>query len=352
MVLNNLNIINFERLETIKIKTREELIRQFKYKEECFFLEFSQTVNLLTGEIYNISNLEFNATKFFNGHNIYNSDIEEIKSVLKIIREKLFEKNIILDLSQARVKELELNVTCEQGFKELSEILLLFGRSNNKGAISIYSFSKENVPDDIKKDRTLYLNKSIKSHFKKSTGKIIKIYDKSFELLTKNKITVDKELTRIEILLGRDYFRSMLEKYNLSNNLYDFLNSDLLNILYTESIKKEIVTKPLKELDKIKKTLNKNFKNFRRNENLKRQERERYKFRGKEIPELYKEERGVFEYLKNNFWIFDYSFLWGIVDNNIPAKNKKSFKNQILKKYSNINNLYLYEKFLKKIRLL
>ena len=352
MVLNNLNIINFEELETIKINTNEELTKQFKYKSEYFSLEFSQTLNLTTGEMCNISILEFNATKFFNEHNIYNSDVEEVKDFLKIIQKKLLESNVVLDLSQAKVKEVELNVTFEQNFKELSEILLLLGRSNYRGALSMYSFLKENVPNEIKRDRILYLNKNSKSNFKKKSGKIIKIYDKSFKLLTKSKIKIDKELTRIEVLLGRDYLRSMLEKYNLSNNLDDFLNCNIINILYTESIKKEIVTKPLKELDKIKKNLSKNFKNFRRNENLKRQERERYKLKRKEIPKLYREERGVFEYLKNNFWIFDYSFLWEIVDNNIPTKNKKNFKNQILKKYSDVKNLELYEKFLKKIRLL
>ena len=351
MVLNNLNIPNFDDLETTGIITLKGETKQFKYKEECFSLEYSQIISKLTGEINFITKLEFNPTKFFNGHNIYNSDVEEVKDFLKIIQKKLLENDVVLDLSQARIKEIELNTTFIQDFEELSEVLTLIGRANHTGALSIYSFLEEFSPKELKKDRTLYLNKRITSNYKKTLGKIIKIYDKSFEVLTKDKIITDKKLTRVEILLGRDYYRNTLEKYNLSNSLNDFLNNELIRNLFINGIKKEIGIKPLKELEIIKKNLNYNFNNFRRNEKFKKVEREKLKKARKDIPTIYKEERGVFEYLRKECWIFDYSFLLEVVRENVDTKNKKNYFNQISKKYMNINNLKIYHNFLSSVEL-
>ena len=106
--------------------------------------------------------------------------------------------------------------------------------------------------------------------------------------------------------------------------------------------------KPKKHLLEIKKNLTYDFNNFRRNERFKRSEREKLKKAGKDIPVVFKEERGVFNYLKRKSWIFDYRFLYEIINEQISSRHKKVFERQI-KKYMNINNLELYEKFIKKI---
>ena len=88
-------------------------------------------------------------------------------------------------------------------------------------------------------------------------------------------------------------------------------------------------------------------KTLKRNEKFKRAERE--KLQGKDIPAIYKEERGVFNYLEKNSWIFDYRFLYEIINEHISSKHRKDYEKQIIKKYMNINNLELYEKLLKNI---
>ena len=106
---------------------------------------------------------------------------------------------------------------------------------------------------------------------------------------------------------------------------------------------------PLKYLEVIKKKLKLKFLNFKRNENVKKQERIKLKSLGKEIPELYRETRGVFEYLDKEAWIFDYSFLQELVLEKIDSKSRQKYLKQIENKYLDKNNKEVYEELLKTV---
>lgn len=347
IVINNFSILNFKNLEKKEIVTAFEYSEKFEFRSTYYSLCYSNNLKL-SGEIFNVSSLEFNPSKYFNGHNIYNATITDVKKCLESIYENLLQNGIEIDFSEAKIKELEINITFEQDFQELAEVLALIGRANYQKALGIYSFLQEETPSKIKKDRSLYINAKMDLK-KETTGKIIKFYDKTFEMFINHEIKLSEELTRIEVLFGRDYYRSILEKYELSNSLKDFLSFERLETIFKEALEKEIKIKPIRYLEDIKKNLTYDFNNFRRNEKIKRVEREKYKKRGKSIPNIYKEERGVFEYLKNNSWIFDYSFLLEIIKDNIASKQKKAYEKQVYKKYLNINNKKLYEKLLEKI---
>lgn len=346
VIINNFSILNFKTLEKKEIINKFEYSEKFELKNSYFSLSYSNNLRA-SGEIYDISALEFNPTKFFNGHNIYNSNISEFRLCLERICKLLLEAGIEIDLTQAKIKEIEINTTVEQDFEELTEVLMLIGRANYQRALGIYSFFDENIPEKIRKDRSLYINTKIQD-FKNNPGKVIKIYDKTFEMCTNHNIFLEEKLTRLEVLFGRDYFRNIVEKYGLTNNLNDFLSNDIIEKIFIESLEKEILEKPKKHLLEIKKNLTYDFNNFRRNERFKRTEREKLKKLGKTVPIVFKEERGVFNYLKNKSWIFDYRFLCEIISEQISSRHKKDFERQI-KKYTNINNLELYEKFIKKI---
>lgn len=349
VVINNFSILNFEKLEKKEITNKYEYIERLEFKDTYFSLCYSNNLKA-SGEIFNVSSLEFNPTRFFNGHNIYNSSVFEMKTCLKIIYQKLLTNGIEIDLSEAKIKEIELNITFEQNFEELAEVLLLIGRANYQKALGIYSFYEEDIPSKIRKERSLYINTKVQDFKKENAGKIIKFYDKTFEILINHDLKITEELTRLEVLFGRDYYRNTVEKYGISNSLKDFLiTENLINKLFIEAIEKEVKSKPIKYLEEIKKNLAYDFNNFRRNEKVKRIEREKLKKQGKDIPIIYKEERGVFNYLQKNSWIFDYTFLYEIIKENVLSKHRKDYERQIVKKYKDIKNMELYEKLLKKI---
>lgn len=77
--------------------------------------------------------------------------------------------------------------------------------------------------------------------------------------------------------------------------------------------------------------------------------REKIKAQNKEIPEHLKEERGIYKYLEQNSWIFDFRFLLEVTKENISSKHHKIYEKQILKKYINVKNYDIYIKFLNKI---
>lgn len=350
IVLNNLKVLNFDELEKeTRYTQNKELVEKVEYTEFGVF-SMSYTRNSKdTGNIYDFSTLELNPSKLINGHNVYNSNLAQLKESIEIVLKKLETSGIKVDITEAKIKEVELDTTIVADFETLQEVILLIGRANYKKALVISSFKNEDIPRSIKKDRSLYLNSKISDFKKGNTGKVIKLYDKTFEMYLNHNIMLDKQLTRIEVLFGQDYYRNTMERMGLDNSLKSFLANDTLEEIFLKSLVSEVLTKPVKYLEKIKKNLAFEFNNFRRNERVKREFRKKLQQQGKEIPLYYKEERGVFKHLKDESWIFDFSFLIELVNEYVPLKHKGVFERQILKKYIHITNLSLYEFLLKKI---
>ncbi len=351
IVLNNFQILNFDELDKeTKYTANNEIVEKIEYIEYGIFsLSYTKNSKGETGETYQFSSLELNPSKLKNGHNIYNANLTELRESLEIVLKKLESVGIKLDITEAKIKEVEIDMTLVIDFEELQEVMLLIGRANYKKALVISSFRNEDIPQKLKRDRTLYLNSKVPDVKKGNTGKIIKFYDKTFELYIRQGIKIDKELMRIEVLFGQDYFRNIMERIGLDNSLKTFLMNNVLEDIFIKSLTNELLIKPKKYIEKIKKKLNYDFNNFRRNENVKREYRKRYIEQGKEIPEAYKEERGVFKYLKNNSWIFDFSFLLEVVNKNIISRHRQNFEKQILKNYTNITNLSIYNFLIKKV---
>lgn len=351
IVLNNLEILNFDELEKeTRVTQNNEIIEKVEYTEYgAFSMSYTRNSKGTAGEFYHFSSLELNPSKLKNGHNIYNANLVELRESVEEVAKKLEKAGIKIDVTDAKIKEVEIDVTFVADFEALQEVILLIGRANYKKALVMSSFRNEDIPRKLKRDRTLYLNSKLSDGKKSNGGKVIKLYDKSFEMYLKHGLVLDKELTRIEVLFGQDYFRNVMERAGLDNSLKTFLLNNVLEDIFIKSLHSELLTKPTKYLEKIKKNLTYDFNNFRRNENVKRMYRKKYIEQGKEIPEHYKEERGVLKYLKDNSWIFDFSFLVEIVHENIASKQRKDFEKQIIKKYMQITNLSLYKFLLKKV---
>ncbi|GAA6323591.1 hypothetical protein F350042L8_06890 [Fusobacterium ulcerans] len=347
IMINNFKILNFEKLEKKEIVNKQEYIERFEIKEKGFHLVYSNNLKA-TGEVYSFSTLEFNANKIKVEHNIYNSSVKEVYECLKTIVLNLKNGGIELDLTEAKIRELEINITFEKDYKDLQEVMLLLIRANHQKALGMYSATDADIPEQIKRDRIIYFNAKLPESRKENTGKVIKIYDKSFELFINQDIFLEQKLTRIEVLFGRDYYRNIMEKIKLDNSLKIFLTNDFLKQIFLEALDYELKVKPLKQIERIKNKLVCDFNSFRRNEKAKRIERNKLKKTGKNIPDHLKEERGVFEYLKKNSWIFDWKFLYEICQKQISSRHRKMYEQQ-LKKYMDIKN---YEKYQELINLI
>lgn len=347
VVINNFKISNFDLLDKKEISSNVETVQKLERKTDLFNLTYSVTKQN-NEELYTASSLEINPNKIRDGNNIYNSSVRELKDALEMVISALLGLGIELDISKAKVKEIELNTTFKTNFTDLTEVLLLIGRANYKNSLGMYSFNSSDIPSDIRVERSLYINAKINDFRKDVTGKVIKFYDKTFELKRNHNIYLDEELTRVELLAGRDFYRNQIIKYNLSNSLED-LNDEVLKGIFIKALEVEVLNKPTKYLETIKKNLVNDFFNFKRNEKVKRVERDRLKNLSKEVPEIYKETKGVFKYLDKNSWIFDYSFLQELVLKEIGSKHKGVYNQQIKKYYMNKQNKEVYEKLLKSI---
>lgn len=343
IVLNNFKISNFESLEKKETKNKDEYTEKLEIETDMFKLMYSLK-KIGTEELYTIASLAFNPNKIRDGNNIYNSSVSELQLQLDKIVQMLLKKGVWLDLTTATVKEIELNTTFKKSFEKFHEVLLLIGRANFKKALGMYSFNEVDIPSAIKHDRILYINHNSedKDDLKE---KVIKFYDKTFELKRKLKIKVNDELTRVEVACGRDYYRRVISKYGLTNSIYD-LKDSVLEDIFKKALENELVAKTTKYMEKIKSNLVYDFFNFKRNEKVKREARKKLKSLGKEVPDHLKETRGVLEYLDRESWIFDYSFLQELVLKEIHSKHKGNYLKQIENKYKHKKNKEVYEKLL------
>lgn len=346
VVLNNFKISNFDKLEKKEIVTDLEIMERLEKKNELIKLNYS--LNLKSdNQMYLISTLEFNPNRILHEHNIYNATVLDLRKSIDIILKALAREGIELDLSEAKIKEIEINYTYLKDFQELEEVLLLIGRANYEKSLSMSSFRQEDIPSKIKFDRSLYINSKMPDYKREVTGKVIKLYDKTFELYKNRGISIKEKLTRIEVLLGRDYYRSKTSILGLTNSLKDLLeNEQIIKTLFIDALEKELKEKPLKYIETLKKNLIYDFLNFKRVEKEKRKERAKLIKLGKEVPNLYKEQRGVYEYLKKESWIFDYSFLLEIVHSKVESRHKKREFERVVQKYKSINNYEIYKELL------
>ena len=221
IVIYNFKVLNFNELEKEITNKKNEYSEKIEIKDRKYRMVFIKTT-ASTETKNNFTFLQFNPNKIKDGHNIYNSTIEEMENILNDIVEDLKKRGVMIDLTGARIKEIELNKTINTNFEDLNEIILFIARSNYKRAILFERHTTSDKVSEMKKASCLYINNNTTKS--ENVGKTIKIYDKTFELLSNQKINISEKLTRIEILLGREYLSYIMEKEGLTNDLKDFLN--------------------------------------------------------------------------------------------------------------------------------
>ena len=256
--------------------------------------------------------ITFNPNVLLTGDNICNSSTDDLSKAIEKLKILLKEKGILSDFSEAKIADIEINLNIPIDFNEYYEISYLFLKALNKTKKIINGVTdSESLSDtEIKESLFLRMNKST----------TFKMYSKTRE---KN-LTID--ITRMEYFLETSAYKYFFEKYGKDNSLKTLLeNSEMLETLFIEKIKKDFLLKAIKYIEtKIKPVLEREYLRFKNTNKLARKN-------GR------KEERNVYRYLEKS-WIFDYSFLIEIVGK-YDLYHKSRETETIIKRYSHCNNL-------------
>lgn len=283
-------------------------------KRELFSMTYNYTLTEtdrgLSETCFN--KLTFNPNKILRGNNIENSSIQELKEALEKLETLLEKEGIIVDFSNTKIADIEINLNLPINFNEYFEVFLLFAKQHLNYAKGIYSITNAERINEFKYDESLFIPLSKNTTFK--------IYSKDRES------NLPYHLTRLEYCLETSSYKYQCEKYGVDNSLNYLLSSkDFIETLFKERLKKDFIFKMFDYLEKeVKPILESKYKIFKQNNTLARQT-------GR------KEARDVYRYLEQ-YWIFDYTFLIELVER-YNSKNKGREVKRIREKYSKHNNL-------------
>ncbi len=348
IILNNFELKNFEMLKKKEKTSDYEISESFENVNELFSLKYSVNYNAITNKLFTIAELKLNPSKIIRGSNIQSASTRELIKSLVIVKEKLRDAGVDFSYKEAKVKEIELAVNKEMSFEDLEEVLLAIGRANFKYSNGFYSHSgDDDVPGNIRKYRSLYINKT--NYTDVNRGKVVKIYDKKFNLKTKYKIDIHHELLRTEMLYKRDTYRELMGATGLTNSLRDLvMNFSEVEKIFKKDIKKIVFEKTERYIENVLKVnLKRDYCDFKEREKRKRESKKQLIEQGKNHEHIKKEFRGVFNHLKTKSWIFDKSFLEEIVVEFIPAKHQKRNFEKINKDFRDVTNLEKMKEFKK-----
>ena len=314
-----LTLYNFEISYNSNLYITEKVTEEF-YQENFYLNEPRYTLDTTTrlyenGKETYFRELKFNPNKILNGHNVYNSRADEINQALLILIDELRAKGIDIDLRDAKVRDIEINININKSFEELAEALVLIF-INTPYLKKISRHTKNKSFKKMFEDESLYGNYG---------ASLVTAYDKTEE---SKKLDIEIYITRLEWRFLRKTFNDYAKSKGLDNSLNTLLTNfdSLVDGIFIENTKKKLFQEGIKYLEEfLKPNLEKDFKAFKKANKL-----------GKELGK--KEKRGVYRYLEDECWIFDYSFLIELVDKyDKPHKTRET--KSILKNFSRHNNL-------------
>ena len=322
-----ISIYNFEIKYHAKYKVTEEISQEYyqeriRIVEPLFMLDTSVRL-YASGKLTEYKILRFNPNKLLYGHNIYNSREEELLVVLERLKKTLYELGIELDLTDAKIKEIELNMNFNKSFKELKEALqLMFVGTPKLKKISDYEGGIVL--------KNMFTDGTFQSNWK--SYKCI-AYDKKREINNENILL--EPLTRLEWQLNSYIYRYYLNKKELDTSLNTLLdNFWIVDFIFREHTQRLLAKKAYETLKKIKDQLESNWIAFKKTSKFSRENG-------------IIQERNIYKYLEENCWIFDHIFLERLVEK-YDKKNKKREIERIRKRYIHHNNLeelnYLMDK--------
>jgi hypothetical protein len=305
------------KVETNKKSTITEgqgwIEEKFELREELFSIV--KSIKLYeTGVMVEGSYLRFNPNKIIYGHNILNARAPELREAVKKLVGELNSRGITIELTNAKVSEIEININIEKAFKEYKEVLtLLFTRIPNLRKIG--NFNLNESYQKLFVDSTLY--GGWENH------KVI-AYDKRKEV--NKEWLLDFDLLRIEWWLSSSSYKYYAGKFGRDNTLELLMeDSEILDEIFKELCLKKLFKDGCKYLEEeLVPNLERGYIAFR----------ERNKLAVKKGRAI---ERNVFKHLDENYWIFDYSYLIDLISKHDKRHRGREIE-RIRKRYIHLNN--------------
>ena len=314
-----LSLYNFDIEYDKSVEFTTEITAEYKQEririEDPIFMIDSYERIYESGKVSRFKVLRFNPNKILFGHNIFNSREVELKESLDYLKKLLYGRGIRLNLENAKIREIEININFEKDFNEYQEALeIMFISSPNLKKISNYNGGQ--------KHSSMFLDGTFQANWK--TYKCI-AYDKKREV--ENKELIKTNLTRIEWQMKSYIYCYYLEQLGLDSTLDCLIkNIEIIDYIFREHTKKKLVKNAYSYIDNsLKPNLERGYLRFKESSAL-----------GRKIG--VKIERNVYNYLEKNYWIFDYTYLINIIEK-YNTKNKKREKERVKNKYFHHNNL-------------
>lgn len=318
--------IEYEKDITIMQEIGNEcLIEKVRIEESLYTLDISTRLYEHSNKITEFKSLRFNPNKILNGNNINNSQEEELVEAIEELKKILSKQGIKINLKNAKVKEIEININFNREFEDLKEVFeVLFIKSPDLKKISNYegglSYKK------------MFIDRTVQGNWKSFLGLA---YDKRKEV---NNINIlSRPLSRLEWRFSNGIFNYYLNKNKIENSLENIIkNFNIIEIIFRDHTFKKLIEPGMVFIEKkIKLELERGYLKFK----------EAAKFSRKN---KLKEDRNVYKYLEENYWIFDKEFLIKII-NKHDKEHKKREIERIKKRYFHHNNLSKLDYLVKNI---
>lgn len=258
--------------------------------------------------------LRFNPNKILYRNNIGNSGKEEIEQAIVKLKEILKKRGIEIDLKNAKIKEIEININLPRSFDELKEVLaLMFVNSPKSKMVGNHEGSF--------KYKELYQNRTIQSEWQSYSGIA---YDKTAQI--NNKSLLNTPITRLEWRFTGAIYNYYARLNNIDTKLESLLNNfQILEQIFKNHCDKKLRVNAENNIkNKIKPELERQYLAFKKAAKLAQE-------RNKTVP------RNVYKYLEG-FWIFDYTFLEELIMKHDKSHWKREIE-RVRKNYICHNNL-------------
>ncbi|MGL5797993.1 MAG: hypothetical protein ACRCYT_07290, partial [Cetobacterium sp.] len=300
LVIKNIKIEYPEHLKKLTLTEDGGLQEGITERGEGFTIYSFTKLTKNNDLIPSVNTLVFNPNKILDGNNLKNSRAGRIYDALVDVKSRLERKSIILDYDDCIVDTVEVNVNINMKFEKLKKILDLMFYVLSKGK------SKCTYGDDesyILRDRRV-----IESFWFRKNENIFRAYNKSLQLLEKEKLEIEMDVTRIEDKQSPYNFKKIFKEKNMNVDLMTVLNNFEVIEEDFKTRWNEVLSESFKYLEtNHAKEIGIEYKRFKDAQKLARAR--------KRIDPSTKLQCGIYKYLYDNFSIFDKKYVFDAIDN-------------------------------------
>ena len=297
--------------ETTSIYYQERL----RIEEPLFTIDSSVRI-YEDGRMTKYKSLRFNPNRILWGNNINNSRKEDLELAIEKLKEMLRAKGITINLSNAKIKDIEVNINFNKKFEELKEALeVMFINSPSLKKISNFEGGHSY--------RNMFSDGTIQANWNAYKGIA---YDKTREV--EDFDLLSEPLTRLEWQFKSYIYNYHLSKIDKDTSLVCLIDNfdEIIDYIFKEQTKRRLVVPAQNYIEKqIKSNLERGYKRFKESGKL-----------GKRLNK--KVERNVYKYLEEQYWIFDHIFLEELVEKYDKTHKTREIE-RIRKRYIHHNNL-------------